>query len=381
MKEVEEKNKHPILLFFILLAIVSLLTGCIRGELDEMVILSAIGIDQTENDKVKLTLALIDTRPTDQQEAKGIHVYTSEGDTIFDAARALIDKVGKQPIWPYIKIVVLGQSVTKTNILPYLDFLNRNNAVQPNPYILLAKKDAGDIIKAKVDFSSIPAVIIEKMLEQQGEVAFTPAIKLHQFTEMMLSPEQLGYSAIIDTVKKGKIEMPKIKNTAVIKEAKWVGVLNVQETRGLLWLKNEVKGGILVIPALKGTGKIGLEILDHTKLDIKPKFAHGTIQEINVDLKSTVSIGEMLTEHTALNHKKIDEIKMIAAQVIKKEILDSIIRAKEMKVDIYGFGEVVHRTSPAYWKKTKQDWNNQFASIPIKVNVKVDVRNLGLFNY
>nr|WP_318507178.1 Ger(x)C family spore germination protein [Bacillus sp. T3] len=328
MKDVEEKNKHPILLFCILLTIVFLLSGCNREELDGMVILSAIGIDQIENDKVKLTLALIDTRPTEQQEAKGIHVYTSEGDTIFDAARALIDKVGKQPIWPYIKIVVLGQSVTKTNILPYLDFLNRNNAVQPNPYILLSKKDASDIIKAKVDFSSIPAVIIEKMLEQQGEVAFTPAIKLHQFTEMMLSPKRVGYLAIIDTVKKGKEEMPKIKNTGVIKDAKWVGNLNTQETRGLLWLKDEVKGGILVIPALQGTGKIGLEILDQTKLDIKPKFAHGSIQSINVELNCTVSIGEMLTEYTALNHKKIDEIKLIAEQVIKKK---SLILSLEQK--------------------------------------------------
>lgn len=381
MKEVEEKNNHYIPLILLFISVVFLLTGCIRGELDERVILSAIGIDQTEDNKVKLTLALIDTRATDTQDAKGVHIYTSVGDTIFDAVRATIVKVGKQPIWPYIKIVVLGPSITETDILPYLDFLNRNNEVQPNPYILISKKDAADIIKAKVDFATIPAVIIEKMLGQQGAVAYTPALKLHQFTEMMLSPEQVGYLAIIDTIKKGKKEMPKIKNTAVIKDAKWIGELNTKETRGLLWVRDEVQGGILVIPALDGNGKIGLEILDRTKVDVKPKIAHGQVQKIKIDLSSTLSIGEMLTEHTALNQKKIDEIKKLAELGIKKEILDSVARAKELKVDIFGFGEAIHRKNPVLWKKNKQDWTNQFAGIPIEVSVDVDIRNLGLFNY
>ncbi len=52
-----------------------------------------------------------------------------------------------------------------------------------------------------------------------------------------------------------------------------------------------------------------------------------------------------------------------------------------MRVDIYGFGEVIHRTAPSFWKNNRQDWDHQFASIPIEVKVNVDVRNLGLFNY
>lgn len=380
MKENGEKNK-TILTILSLILLNFLLAGCMRGELDERLILSSLGIDKTEDNKVKITVALIDTRSVNQQEAKGVQVYSSVGNTIFDAVRSTIIKLGKQPIWPYIKIVVLGPSVTKENVLPFLDFLNRNNEVQPNPYILVSKVEAAEIIKAKPDFTTVPSTVIEKQLSQQRYVSYIPAIRLHQFTEMMLSPERIGYLAIIETVKKGKKDIPKAQSTAVIKQGRWVGQFNKRETRGLLWVKGEVNGGILVIDALKGSGKIGLEILDKTNVKIKPQFAQSRLKQIDVNVKATMSVGEMLTKHTALTADIINEIEKLVAQEIKAEILEATDKAKTYKADIFGFDDAVHRKNPQFWKKNKQNWDEKFPDLPVHVNVKVDIRNLGLFNY
>ncbi|NMD68771.1 Ger(x)C family spore germination protein [Bacillus sp. DNRA2] len=379
MKENGEKNKSIlIVLLFTIMTI--LLSGCFRGELDERLILSSLGIDRTEDNKVKVTVSLIDTRSVDKQEAKGVKIYSSVGDTIFDAVRSTIIKLGKQPIWPYIKIVVLGPTVTQDNILPFLDFLNRNNEVQPNPFILISKVDAAEFIKAKPDFTTVPSTVIEKQLSQKN-TSYIPTIRLHQFTEMMLSSDQIGYLAIVETVKKGAKNIPKAQNTAVIKKGKWIGKLNNTETRGLLWVKEEVTGGILVINALKGSGKIGLEILDKTKVNIKPQFEGSRLKHLTIDAKATVSVGEMLTQYTALTEGKINKIEKLAAKEIEAEILAAIAKAKGYKADIFGFGAVIHRKNPQFWKKNKQNWNEQFTELPVYIDVKVDIRNLGLFNY
>lgn len=379
MKANGEKNKF-LVIGLLLSIVISLLSGCIHSELDERLILSSLGIDRTEDNKVKITVSLIDTRSVNQQEAKGVKIYSSVGDTIFDAVRSTIIKLGKQPIWPYIKIVVLGPTVTQDNILPFLDFLNRNNEVQPNPFILISKVEAAKIIKTKPDFTTVPSTVIEKQLAQQN-TSYIPAIRLHQFTEMMLNSDQIGYLAIIETVKKGDKNIPKAQNTAVIKKGKWIGRLNKRETRGLLWVKEEVTGGILVINALKGSGKIGLEILDKTKVKIKPQFEGSQLKHLTINTEATVSIGEMLTQYTALTGEKINEIEKLAAKEIEAEILASINKTKNYKADIFGFDAIVHRNNPQFWKQNKQNWNEQFSELPIFINVKVDVRNLGLFNY
>ncbi|WP_187118926.1 Ger(x)C family spore germination protein [Bacillus marasmi] len=380
MKENGEKNK-PLLKILSLSILIFLLSGCMRGELDERLILSSLGVDRTEDNKVKITVSLIDTRSVDQQEAKGVKVYSSVGDTIFDAVRSTIIKLGKQPIWPYIKIVVLGPSITEENILPFLDFLNRNNEVQPNPFVLISKVEAAKIIKAKPDFTTVPSTVIEKQLSQQKNVSYIPAVRLHHFTEMMLSHNKVGYAAIIETINKDKKHIPFSQSTAIIKNGKWIGVLNKYETRGLLWVMEEVTGGILVTPALEGSGKIGLEILDKTKVKIKPKIVKSQLKQININVKATVSIGEILSQHTLLTPEKIDKIEKLAQQEIKSEILAAVEKAKSHQTDIFGFDAAVHREDPQFWKKNKKNWNNQFPNLPISVNVKVDIRNLGLFNY
>lgn len=351
-----------------------------RGELDERLILSSLGVDRTEDNKVKITVSLIDTRSVDQQEAKGVKIYSSVGDTVFDAVRSTIIKLGKQPIWPYIKIVVLGPTVTKENILPFLDFLNRNNEVQPNPYVLISKVEAANIIKAKPDFTTVPSTVIEKQLSQQKNVSYIPAIRLHQFTEMMLSHDRVGYAAIIETIKKDKKRIPFAKSTAIIKNGKWIGALNKYETRGLLWIKEEVKGGILVIDALEGSGKIGLEILDKTKVNMKPQFEQSRLKQMHINVKATVSVGEILSQQTQLTAETINKIEQLVAKEIKAEILAAVETSKKYQTEIFGFGAAVHRENPQYWKKNKKSWNKQFPNLPIQVKVKVDIRNLGLFN-
>ncbi|WP_338015880.1 Ger(x)C family spore germination C-terminal domain-containing protein [Paenibacillus mesophilus] len=49
-------------------------------------------------------------------------------------------------------------------------------------------------------------------------------------------------------------------------------------------------------------------------------------------------------------------------------------------MDIFGFGEVFHRTEPKAWKKVRENWDAQFADLPVNVNVDIRIRRLGTIN-
>lgn len=50
---------------------------------------------------------------------------------------------------------------------------------------------------------------------------------------------------------------------------------------------------------------------------------------------------------------------------------------KDLETDIFGFGEVIHRKYPELWEKIKENWNNEFADLPVNITVKVKTNHLG----
>ncbi len=373
--ERSSKNCRKILIFLLLFTI-PLLNGCYGiTELNDRVIVSLVGLDLLENGKVEVTMGLIDTRLIEIQEARSLHVYSFQGETIFDAIRIAIMEIGKQPMWPYIKAVIFGPSFQENDIEPLLDFFNRNNEIQPNPYILFSPEPARDIVNMQVDLANIPAVIVEQQIEHQLLVSYTPEVTLYQISEMMYSLDEVGYASIIKREKPQNVH--KVEGTAVIKDGKWIGSLNRMETRGSLWVQGAVKSGITVVPYEQG--KIALEIVEKTKAGITPILKDNQLS-IRIDIAAKASLGELMTVVELDNEEMIEKINKLAEKEITKEIEASFARTKKWKTDIYGIDRSVHKKYPKYWRSNRENWQDIFSNLPIEINVDVNVKKMGLFN-
>ena len=49
----------------------------------------------------------------------------------------------------------------------------------------------------------------------------------------------------------------------------------------------------------------------------------------------------------------------------------------ELKTDIFGFGEAIHRRYPRLWEKIKDDWDDEFVRLPVNITVKFETDKLG----
>lgn len=382
MRANAERIRKPakIVLSGLLAACLLVLSGCMESELSEKVLVNMVGLDRTEGGNIKVTLGLISTRKIQLQKDEVVMTYSSEGETIFDAIRHFVQKTGYRPTWPYIKVLVIGPSIAQSDVTPILDFFNRNNEIQPNPYVVVSHVPASEIVNLKTDLTYYPAVIVEQQIEKQNLLSTTPQVKLYNFSEMMFSSEKIGFATIIKKEKEEKKFIPKVEGMAVFKRAKWIGDLNEKETRGVFWVRGEIKGGIVVVPFQdldKANARIALEIIK-SKASIKPKLANGKLS-VAVDIDSTFSIGEILG-YSPLNQTSLREMNRGAAKVIREEIDASMkIIQKKWRTDIYGIDNAVHKKYPEYWKKNKDNWENIFAELPIEFHVTARVNKMGLF--
>ena len=96
--------------------------------------------------------------------------------------------------------------------------------------------------------------------------------------------------------------------------------------------------------------------------------------EINIDQNVGAVSGEFDVSKPE-NKNKLDEL---SGKKIKGICEDSVNKAKnELKTDIFGFGEAIHRKYPKVWEKLKDNWENEFPELPVKITVKAETKQLG----
>lgn len=385
-KTIERKNNRMVKGLLIILLFIGLITlaGCWSSrELNEQAFVIGAGIDLDEDGKIKVTVQLIQLKKVKKKEELATLVLASKGETLFEAIRKFIPLTGRKMLWSHLQMIVIGPTIAQKDITPILDFFIRDHEIRPTPSVIFSQVPTEKILTARSPLESITALGITKGLEAQNKsLSFAPRIQLYQFNQMMLSPGKVGYAPMIYRIKKGVHPLALVEGMAVIKGGKWIGELNSKETRGVLWVRGEVEGGILVIPIPgtkeknKVTGKISLEIMKNNT-SIKPVLKEGDLS-VTLDIKSTMNIGEILGP-LRVDRRNIEDIKHNAAMEIKREVKSSLEKTqKKWKADIYGIKDAVHRKYPDYWKKNKEKWEDIFSDLPIEVNVSVDIPGQGL---
>ncbi|WP_156411048.1 Ger(x)C family spore germination protein, partial [Paenibacillus sp. Soil787] len=176
--------------------------------------------------------------------------------------------------------------------------------------------------------------------------------------EEIASPAQLQYSGL-----------------AVFKKDKLIGWLNEEESKAYNYVVNHVKSTVGDVACPEG-GKVSLEVI-RSKTEVKGKLENGK-PRIDANIRIEANVGGVECYIDLTKTKTIDELEKITEQKVQGFIEETIKKVqKKYKVDIFGFGEVIHRSEPNYWKKVKSEWDQVFVNLPVDVNVDVKIRRLG----
>lgn len=278
--------KRKLLFILTMLLSIIFLSGCWdRKELQDIDIVSAIGIDAGSDDvenRYLVTVQVINEGAIAGGSDKGggvktspVTTFSAQGSTVAQAIRKIAPKIPQELFFPHVQLMVLGKElVEEKGIQDLFDWIERDSQFRTLfPVLVVKDHKARDVLQIMTSLEPIPSASIVGGLESTqkiwGEFASTRADKVIQ----QLNGETLHISGvqIIGDPNKGdsltnvqKISPNtelEIKGLAIFKKGKLQKWLDGDEARGVTWINNEMEKTVLNLDC-KGKKKgIAVDVL------------------------------------------------------------------------------------------------------------------------
>lgn len=368
----------------VLVIVFSLLqTGCWDArEIDELAFVLSIGLDKTDNGfKVTAQIASPDTyskTPSGSggQNAKPYWIISSTGKTIFEAIRNMSSISSRRIFWSHIKVIVISEQMARGNTLEIFDFFSRNPEIRLRALVAVTPDEAGKIIDIVPETEKDPSLYLEKIIENRSLNGKSYMIMLKDFLEDYLEPNVGPVTSRIILDKSKSPHFLKTSGAYVFDGGKVSGALKEEQTRGLLWIKNQMKDSIMVVNCPYEYTPVTLEI-KKAKTSIKSKLRNG-IPSFTVKVDASANITEQSCNTNFNDIQKLKELQKAMEAAIAKDIKSAITTAKNNQIDFIGLSRALHSQHKDEWHQIYPKWNEIFKTAEVNIAVKVDIRHVSL---
>jgi len=375
-KKVNTSFVRLILCLFVLFT----LSGCLGGrEINDLEIVIGMGVDKDAGTgNILLTAQVVKEDKVGRsgnggggESSKAFWNVSSTGNSVFEAVRQLTHKTGNRLFVSHNQVVVFGKDIAKEGLQNYIDFFLRAHEMRPAALILIAEDRASDILDAKPETEKLPAINIAKLDKNYGFTSHFYKVNMKEFASCLMSATKSPIAPLVSVIRDKDGEDIFVSDMAVFKKGKMVGKLNHDEVRGLLWVLGEVKSGVISVPLPDEQGKAVLEIIK-AKSKVTPEIKDGRIV-IHVKIKEESSLSEQTVTENPATDSAFEMIQNASAEIIRQEIMAAFDKSRELKADIFGFGEMLHKKYKNEWKILKDNWDDIYQNIDLRIDVETKI--------
>ncbi|SFJ61831.1 Ger(x)C family spore germination protein [Thermoflavimicrobium dichotomicum] len=355
-----------------------LITGCWdRREIEERMSVTSLAIDPDKKGYEVTAIVPIPTKIIGGGgggggggEGSAVEVFSSSGGNLGYVINMLNEKTTESIYLGNTQIVLIGEGQAKRGIGPFIDFLRRNPEVRRQLWPVVIKGKAKDAVKVQTNLEQVPTNYIKDLLETGVEGEEIPNFYLGKLFVELSSPARQAPIVNYIRAEKDKYEW---LGVAIFKKDKMVGTLEDKaELSVLLHLREQKKGRIITTTC--PDRKEEIVFMPH---DVKRTITVTDQPQVRANIEIR---GEIIEKGCALGFDQKKAFNAIEKQLeaaYEKKAKHLMDRAqKEWKLDIFHFGDWVRAFRPELWKRI--DWHHTFPSIPIQVNYKVMVKQIGI---
>ncbi|MFZ3100823.1 MAG: Ger(x)C family spore germination protein [Desulfitobacteriaceae bacterium] len=371
----------------ILIILVIPLSGCWgKQEVESLGFVFGIGIDSGSKPGAYLVTYQIGLPKKAGEGGGGVQNYTLsvEGLSMRDTAEQIYKIISRQPFVGTTKVIVLGDSAARDGINPVLDFFQRYYEFRRTTYLVLAKEKAKDLLNIKLRTDKLVSLTLLDDIEKGGMSSTSPKVRLgHYLTSLgNVSTAQVmplaygltsGEEGIEYETKGGeKPEELRLAGMGVFKGDKLKAILTDQETKGFMWLNDEVKNRFLSAKTSAEQENFFISSrVTKTKTNWKLENNEGKLG-IHYEIKIVNDLDELSMEQQKRSPEEyFKALKDSAAlnNLVKDECEAALQRSRELGLDFLGLGRKIEERKPQYWKEIKDQWQQLLPNFPVTVSI------------
>lgn len=368
-----------------------LLTGCWdRIEIDQRGFVVGVAIDFNENrskNKYKGTYQIVvpsGLRKSSQGQSgagspgKAYFNLSSSENSMPAISAKMSTRTSRTPYFEHLKIIVISSEVAKedTRFAHLLDFFLRNSEMRRNVQILITEGKAADILDIQANNEATPIDYITSiarndvksnyMLHESriGDV-HEYLVKHNSFAIQTINMEDEGISLTGSAIFDGRTK-------------KMIGFLTGEETQGLNFITEKVKGGI--IEAKVEGHSIGFQV-ERAKSKISMHQLSPTKFKFNINLVTEGTLDKSIAGYDPTDSEAIQTLEKSIEDSIQTNTHKTIKKLQQTyKKDALGLGAFLFQNHYKIWKPIAEDWEeglHLFTQSEINVRTEVIIRRIG----
>lgn len=386
------------LLVVLLMIQVLFLAGCWSSrEINTLGINIAMGIDKSEIGYL-LTMQIINPRAMAASKSltmeSPVTLYSEEGKDLEEIMKRLSTKTGRTVYNSHLRIVVINEDIAKEGIKDILDYFARYYQFRLDFNFVVARgATAKKVLSILQPLGLIPGIKLYDSLKESEQIwAPTKSTRIIELVnDIVADGKNPVLTGVEVTQELSDNKMPtnstdSLHGSGVANRTKYFGLGAFRRDRLAGWLdEDESKGYNYITGNIRSTVgyakygdkvKITFEVVN-AKSTVNASFVNGKLS-IDVEIKDVQNVSAVEGEFDVSKEENEVILNKIAEERIKEFCEKTLYKTQnELKTDIFGFGEVIHRKYPKLWEKIKGNWNNEFVRLPVNITVKAETKQLG----
>lgn len=401
------------LVLLILPVCLLLFTGCGGGftqyarEIGDLDFLTAVGFDAETREEIEVT-ASSRRSSSGKGESADVRLLSGKGATISFALAEMQTDTDKHLFMGHVSHYVIGEGMAGQGLQGILDYIARDYETRLDARLVVVRGGDAKGILEKSDspenYISDRLLSLEKnspMLSVSSQITVSEALSALKENGVVLLPaiapkeesqngeggkEEQKPGNLFDILTRqseessgGEDEKDKKKDAgvvfelcgyAVLKDAKLVGFLDEEESRGVCYLRNSLSSDVLQV-RLPDETPVSLKLTSaHT--EVVPSFdADDQLQSIQLRVSISSNLSETHTRGSAVSPEALSRLKEGQSALVKERIERVVGTARQMGCDFLGIGNEIRKKHPVKWEKN--NFSERFASLLIEIVVVSEI--------
>ncbi|MDP4118494.1 MAG: Ger(x)C family spore germination protein [Bacillota bacterium] len=373
------KCKFRLGLIMLIIFLLMITTGCWNyREVDKLFVVAGVAFDKGKTERYAVTVEAIymsggkDTKMMPK-------TISAEGKTMFDAVRNIISVSGKRLYWSDNKVVIISKDIASEGVTNILDWIVRDSETREDTPILVSRGETAKEIFGGETTEPILSFALNDILENEKSLGKAQIINISDYE---IASNTKGASVAIPAIhlkQENEKKTPEIMGTAIIKNDKFAGFLDGEETKCLYFIRDEITYGVLTEEIRKNNEQnlISLEILK-SKTKVTPIVKNNNIK-FNIDIETRVAIDEINGKGNFFSEKAVKKLEKTAETSLTAQI-EAFIKKMQLDydADIFGFATKLWEDNPKTYKRVIKNWDEIFKGLQVHVQSKIIIENSAL---
>ncbi|MEC5425652.1 Ger(x)C family spore germination protein [Virgibacillus sp. C22-A2] len=300
------------------------------------------------------------------------------GESVFDISREMSKLASREAYYPHLKVIIISEEVVEEPDLfaSIMDVFLRDHEMRRSVKLSISKGEAKEVLYIKPDNEDLPAMYIKSVMENSYKTGGSiEPIHIGEVQEYLLSNRSYVIPSVFvagDNIKYEGVGVFQGKNNQMLE------ILNNDETKGLGFIIEKIKGGTIKVEV--GGDLITIELAD-IKSNIKVEGKDKENLKISVKMELEGKIAETFGNKSVLDRNYFTKIEEAAAKKVEELAQQTIEKVQgELKVDVLGISDLLYQRHYDMWQTIEGDWDqgaNYFSQSTINVSADVKIEKPG----